>query len=160
MLQPYGYLGGGNINFGQGLWTYVSGPDATPTFTNATSPTSNVTVDYYGVYRFRYTETNGTCSSSDIVQITFFEDPTANAGIDDERLRQSEHDPGSHGFQLCRSTECQLRQPNLGIRQRPRCHTHLQQSFESDSHRYRKQLRHLSIPVSPRPTAPAVTTIL
>ena len=80
--EPYIYLGGGNINFGSGLWTYVSGPDATPSFSSPTSPVSNVTVDYYGVYRFRYTATNGSCTTSDILQVTFFENPTANAGID------------------------------------------------------------------------------
>ncbi len=78
----YTYLGGGNVNFGAGLWTYVSGPDATPAFSDPSSPVSGVTVDYYGVYRFRYTETNGSCSASDIVQVTFFQEPVANAGVD------------------------------------------------------------------------------
>ncbi len=63
------------------LWSYVSGPDNTPTFGDATLPNSTVAVDLYGKYVFRWTETNGTCSKTSDVTIDFNEDPTgANAG--------------------------------------------------------------------------------
>ncbi len=78
----YGYLALPNQNSGSRLWTYVSGPDASPVFGDASSPTSSVTVTAYGTYRFMYTETNGTCSDADVVDITFYEQPTANAGVD------------------------------------------------------------------------------
>ena len=44
------------------------------------SPTSDVTVTLYGTYVFRWTETNGTCSTTDDVTVDFNEDPGANAG--------------------------------------------------------------------------------
>ena len=65
------------------LWEYVSGPDNTPSFGSATASTSTVTVDHYGTYRFRISETNGSCSHSDIVEVIFSEDPVnASAGAD------------------------------------------------------------------------------
>ena len=66
------------------LWSYVSGPDATPTFADATDPHSLVTVDLYGSYVFRWTETNGNCTQSDEVTIDFNENPDGlSAGTDD-----------------------------------------------------------------------------
>ena len=66
------------------LWSYVSGPDATPTFADATDPHSLVTVDLYGSYVFRWTETNGNCTQSAEVTIDFNENPDGLlAGTDD-----------------------------------------------------------------------------
>ncbi len=64
-------------------WTWVSGPDNTPTFSPANASSTSVTVDYYGTYTFRITETNGSCSHSDLVEVVFSEDPVnASAGTD------------------------------------------------------------------------------
>ncbi len=73
-----------SIQVRPGPWSYVSGPDNTPTFSDATLPTSDVTVDLYGTYVFRWTETNGSCAPRTYdVTIDFNEDPTgANAGAD------------------------------------------------------------------------------
>lgn len=65
---------------GIGTWTQTSGPGI-PNFTNANSPTSNVTVTLYGTYILRWTEVNGSCSDFDEVTINFFEQPVADAGI-------------------------------------------------------------------------------
>ena len=64
---------------GAGTWTYT-GPGVA-NFSNASSPTSTVTVDTYGAYNFTWTETNGTCSSNASVVVNFYEQPVANAGI-------------------------------------------------------------------------------
>jgi hypothetical protein len=74
------YSGGSNQNFGTREWQYFSGPDNTPTFANPSNPASNVTVDYYGDYEFRFVETNGTCNASDIVRVRFYEKPATDAG--------------------------------------------------------------------------------
>jgi hypothetical protein len=68
---------------GSGVWTY-SGP-GTASFTDNTSATSSVTVDAYGSYTFTWTETNGGCSDSDEVTVTFSQaaelDPGAPAEV-------------------------------------------------------------------------------
>ncbi len=64
--------------FGQGVWT-SNGP-GTAFFTDVNSPTSGVTVSAYGTYVFTWTETNGTCITSDDVTVNFYEQPVANAG--------------------------------------------------------------------------------
>ncbi len=79
----YTYLAPPNVNSGTRQWTYQSGPDVTPTFADDTDPTTNVAVDNYGVYVFRFTETNGNCSDFEDVTVRFFEEPTsASAGGD------------------------------------------------------------------------------
>ncbi len=65
-------------------WTYVSGPDTDPVFSDDTSPSSMVTVSQQGIYVFRLTEINGTCSQADDVAVGFNELPDANAGSDHE----------------------------------------------------------------------------
>lgn len=65
---------------GTGLWTMVTGT-GTATFTpNANAPGANVTVTAYGIYTFRWTETNGPCTSSSVVTVNFYQQPVANAG--------------------------------------------------------------------------------
>jgi len=65
-------------SFGTGVWTYT-GP-GTAFFTNPNSPTATVTVSVYGTYDFTWTETNGTCITSDAVTVNFYQQPLANAG--------------------------------------------------------------------------------
>jgi len=79
----YSYLSAPNDHTGSTrVWSQTGGP-GTATFTTPGSPTSGVTIDIYGVYTFRWTETNGTCSRSDDVVVDFNEDPTAiSAGTD------------------------------------------------------------------------------
>ena len=67
---------GNTPTHGSGTWTYVSGPDATPTFGNENNPTSSIDVDLYGTYVFRWTLGNGPCLTQDDVTIDFNEDPT------------------------------------------------------------------------------------
>ena len=76
----FSYDGGSNEDFGTILWEYVSGPDATPVFDDDSDPTTNVTVGEYGEYVFRITETNGTCTSDDVVTVNFYEKPSTEAG--------------------------------------------------------------------------------
>ena len=71
----HSYLGGSNVNAGTRTWSYVSGPDNTPSFSDPTDPDTQVAVDEYGDYEFRWTETNGSCSVTDIVTVKFFENP-------------------------------------------------------------------------------------
>jgi len=71
---PHNYQGSSDHAGSTTLWSYVSGPDMGPFFSDPTSPTSDVTVTVYGTYVFRWTEINGTCTSSDTVVIWF--DPT------------------------------------------------------------------------------------
>ena len=78
------YQVGSEHNLSTRTWSYVSGPDATPTFADATDPHSLVTVDLYGSYVFRWTEINGNCTLFDEVTIDFNETPDGlNAGLDD-----------------------------------------------------------------------------
>ena len=59
-------------------WSFVSGPDANPVFSDNTSPTSNVSVTQQGTYVFRLTETNGTRSQMDEVAIAFSSEKSNN----------------------------------------------------------------------------------
>jgi hypothetical protein len=68
--------------YGTGLWSQVSGNSVT--FTSPTSPTSTITGAIAGTYVFRWTISNGNCTtSSDDVTVTI-DNPTtiANAGTD------------------------------------------------------------------------------
>jgi trimeric autotransporter adhesin len=66
---------------GTGVWTSVpAGVVFTP---SASSPTATATVAVPGVYNLTWTETNGNCTSSDVIEITFIDQPAANAGADD-----------------------------------------------------------------------------
>ncbi|MFC2136884.1 PKD domain-containing protein [Bacteroidota bacterium] len=78
--SAFSYQASPNQNFGSRLWEYVSGPDNTPSFSASTNDTTDVTVDFYGTYQFKLTETNGTCTASDIITVVFYEQPTADAG--------------------------------------------------------------------------------
>jgi trimeric autotransporter adhesin len=67
---------------GTGLWTVVSGPGTAAFAPNANAANATVTVSAYGTYIFRWTETNGPCSSSGTVTVNFYQQPVANAGTD------------------------------------------------------------------------------
>ncbi|HNP17681.1 MAG TPA: PKD domain-containing protein, partial [Fulvivirga sp.] len=70
---------GANPSVGSGQWSLVSGPGVitgTPDLTNATEP---ITVDTYGSYVFRWTETNGGCVDSEDITVNFYEQPTVSA---------------------------------------------------------------------------------
>ncbi|PWA08906.1 DUF7507 domain-containing protein, partial [Flavobacterium laiguense] len=77
-------LAGNTPTVGTGNWTLVSGAGA---ITTPTSPTSGVTALGYGANIFRWTISNGTCTSStDEITITRYQTPsTANAGTDQEQ---------------------------------------------------------------------------
>jgi len=65
---------------GTGLWSLVTGP-GTAVFTPGPGfPAATVTVSLYGTYTFRWTETNGPCTSSSVVTVNFYQQPLANAG--------------------------------------------------------------------------------
>ncbi|MBN2665873.1 MAG: gliding motility-associated C-terminal domain-containing protein [Bacteroidales bacterium] len=65
---------------GTGTWTRVSGPGTARFYPNNHDPMARVTVSAYGTYVFRWTEVNGTCTSSSDITVGFFEQVSANAG--------------------------------------------------------------------------------
>lgn len=64
---------------GSGLWTQTAGPGIT-SFSNSASPVATALVSQSGLYTFTWTETNGTCISSDAVNVLFTDQPSSNAG--------------------------------------------------------------------------------
>jgi hypothetical protein len=67
------------INSGTGTWTQISSSTGgTTTFDNLNLENTGITVSQLGVYVYEWTVTNGTCISTDLVQITFTSG--ANAG--------------------------------------------------------------------------------
>ncbi|MFC2081343.1 hypothetical protein ACFLR8_03955, partial [Bacteroidota bacterium] len=76
------------------LWEWVSGPDNDPQFGDSSLVSTSVTVDYYGTYQFRLTETNGTCTNNVLANVTFSENPTlASAGTDIDALCDANSTP-------------------------------------------------------------------
>jgi hypothetical protein len=77
-------LAGNSPSVGTGLWTQILGSEVS--FTDATSPTTSITGAVAGSYRFMWTITNGTCTStasSDLVDVIIDQPSTvADAGID------------------------------------------------------------------------------
>ena len=65
---------------GTGMWTQLSGPLGT-SFQPPTSPVSVADVTVYGTYIYQWTETNGVCSDSSTVTVTYSVLPVADAGI-------------------------------------------------------------------------------
>ena len=65
---------------GTGTWTLLSGPGTVTFIPGAGEFATRARVSVYGTYVFRWTEVNGTCSSSDDVTVTFIQQPSANAG--------------------------------------------------------------------------------
>ncbi len=77
------YLLNATPSVGTGIWTQQAGP-GTSNFNNPNSPNATVTVDNYGTYTYRWTETNGACSDFAEIVVNFYETPVADAGIDGE----------------------------------------------------------------------------
>ncbi|MBB3842153.1 hypothetical protein FHS57_006184 [Runella defluvii] len=74
-------LSGNTPTVGTGSWSVVSGTGGT--FGNANSPTSTFSGTAGSTYTLRWTITNGSCTSTDDVIITFNQNPTtSNAGPD------------------------------------------------------------------------------
>ena len=73
----------GNIAIvGNGLWTQVSGPN-TALIVSPSSPTTTINGLIVGTYTFKWTISNGACSSNATVDVTVSPGPsTANAGTD------------------------------------------------------------------------------
>ncbi|WP_040497736.1 hypothetical protein, partial [Fulvivirga imtechensis] len=61
-------------------WSVVAGNPADITFSSTTIFNPTATSTAYGTYTFRLTETNGNCSSTDDITVTFTEQPVADAG--------------------------------------------------------------------------------
>lgn len=66
---------------GTGVWT--SAPAGVVFAPDANSPNATASVALPGIYNLTWTETNGNCVSSDNIEITFIDQPAANAGLDD-----------------------------------------------------------------------------
>ncbi len=65
---------------GTGTWTRISGPGNVNFNPDANAPDAGVTVTEYGTHAFVWTEVNGTCSSSDTIEVLFIMQPPANGG--------------------------------------------------------------------------------
>lgn len=63
-----------------GIWTMSAGTGTAVFFPDANSPSATVTVSEYGTKIFTWTVTNGTCSASSDVTVSFSRPPVANAG--------------------------------------------------------------------------------
>jgi len=70
----------GSMIIGTGTWILQSGPGDAVFSPDANTPDAIVNVSDYGSYVFRWTVVNGTCSNSATVNVSFFEQPAANAG--------------------------------------------------------------------------------
>lgn len=66
---------------GNGTWTQISGP-GTININDIHSATTSINTTTEGIYTLQWTEDNGHgCIQNDIVQVTLWNQPTANAGI-------------------------------------------------------------------------------
>ena len=67
-------FGASNPTPGTGTWSMIAGPDgASASYVNANAYNTVVTVSDFGLYTFKWTVTNGNCSTNDLVDITFSE---------------------------------------------------------------------------------------
>lgn len=65
---------------GIGTWTRDSGPGSVTFLPNANDPLARARVTAFGTHVFRWTEVNGTCTSSSPVTVVFIQQPAADAG--------------------------------------------------------------------------------
>lgn len=65
---------------GTGSWSRVNGPGNITFSPGPNIPDPKITASAYGTYLLRWTETNGTCSASATISVSFFEEISANAG--------------------------------------------------------------------------------
>src|SRR5690606_29610837 len=70
-------------SLGTGLWSLIAGSG---TFTNSSNPISEVSNLDFGINTFRWTITNGTCTSFD--EVTIFRDSLPSSAIagDDQQI--------------------------------------------------------------------------
>jgi len=82
-LVPYEYLPDPNVNYNVMGWSQIGG-SGNATFTDPSDPNTEVCVDNYGCYTFAFIQYNGMedCSDTAYAYLTYFEQPTANAGED------------------------------------------------------------------------------
>src|SRR3989339_639159 len=79
----FSYLLQGAVTGAIASWEMVSGP-GTAIFANTNNASTMVTVSLPGIYTFQLSAVAGTCNSSDIINISFLSEPSANAGSDDQ----------------------------------------------------------------------------
>jgi gliding motility-associated-like protein len=65
---------------GTGTWTKTAGTGTATFSPGAGSPNAAVTVSAYGIYKFTWTEVNGSCSGNASINVSFIQSPPANAG--------------------------------------------------------------------------------
>jgi len=70
------------LSVGTGTWSKITGPGGAVFSPSPNDPRAKVTVNEYGAYDFIWTESNGSCSGSSSVTVTFWEQPSAYAGPD------------------------------------------------------------------------------
>jgi gliding motility-associated-like protein len=87
------------VGAGTGTWTKVNGPGNAIFSPDPNLPGAKVTVDQYGTYDFSWTEVNGTCLSTDLVQVVFHSLPALSAGNDTI---------------ICKGNTCQLKGEGTG----------------------------------------------
>ncbi|GAB4451166.1 MAG: hypothetical protein Fur0028_06780 [Bacteroidales bacterium] len=72
---------GAVASVGNGTWTQVAGPGII-NFNDSTSATTSVSTTTEGIYTLQWTEDNGYgCVQSDMVTVTLWNQPNANAGV-------------------------------------------------------------------------------
>ena len=74
------YTFGATPSVGIGTWTQVSGPGTTGYAPSANSPAAVATASAYGVYTYRWTEVNGTCSDFAEITVSYDQAPIADGG--------------------------------------------------------------------------------
>ncbi len=67
---------------GTGTWSKFSGPGNATFSPGANDPGATVTVTKFGDYEFLWTEVSSTCSSGDVVSVSFHDLPPVDAGED------------------------------------------------------------------------------
>ena len=65
---------------GSGVWTMTAGPGSAVFNPSADDPSAQVTVDEYGVYTFSWTEITVECSSTNSIDVLFYDQFEVNAG--------------------------------------------------------------------------------
>jgi gliding motility-associated-like protein len=68
-------------SFGTGTWTQISGP-GTISFTDVNNSNTSISTITQGAYSLQWTEDNGNgCIQHDLVNVTLWQPPSANAGV-------------------------------------------------------------------------------
>jgi hypothetical protein len=68
-------LGGNTPSVGTGSWSQFSGP-GTSTFSSVNLGSSTVTASLYGAYVYRWTISNGSCTSATDITVNYYANPT------------------------------------------------------------------------------------